>query len=81
MGTNIGYYQVGQRVEFTWRESIQGEGVFNRTDRGFITEINSDNCRYIFIYMDTDNNGEKVQNIGRINKADRRIKVLSTTPA
>lgn len=76
MGANIGYYQEGQRVEFTWRESIQGEGVFNRTDSGTITEITSDACRYIFIYIDTDNNGEKVQNIGRINKVHGRVKLL-----
>lgn len=76
MGTDIGYYRVGQKVEFTWRESVPGEGVFNRTDTGTIMEIDPNGCRYIFIYMDTDNSGEKVQNIGRINKEDRRIKVL-----
>lgn len=76
MGTDIGYYQVGQKVEFTWREPVPGEGVFNRTDTGTIAEIDTNACKYIFIYMDTDNSGEKVQNIGRINKEDRRIKLI-----
>ncbi len=76
MGTNIGYYQVGQKVEYTWRDVVPGEGVFNRTDTGTIMEIDTNACKYIFIYMDTDNNGEKVQNIGRINKVDRRIKLV-----
>lgn len=76
MGTNIGYYQEGQKVEITWREVIPREGVFNRTDSGTIVEIVSNACRYIFIYVETENNGEKVQNIGRINKVHRRITLL-----
>ena len=76
MGSKIGYYQEGQRVEFTWRESVTGEGIFNRTDEGSIVEISSNACSYIFLYIETDNNGDKVQNIGRINKAHGRVKLL-----
>ena len=76
MGTDIGYYQLGQKVELTWRESVQGEGVFSRTDSGTIVEITSNACRYIFIYIETENNGEKMQNIGRINKVHGRVKLL-----
>lgn len=76
MGTSIGYYEVGQRVELTWKESIPGEGVFNRTDTGTITEMVPDRCNYIFVYIDTDNSGEKVQNIGRKNVEHGRVKKL-----
>ena len=76
MGTDLVYYQEGQRVEFSWRESIPGEGVFNRTDTGIITDVIPNRCKYVFIYIDTDNNGSKVQNIGRGNKQDGRIKLI-----
>ncbi len=61
------YYQQGNRVK------VYNAGWDRSTGVGTITEINSDSCSYVFLYIELDNGKEVHMNIGKANRQHSRV--------
>lgn len=64
------YYSVGARVKLRRRSHVDGHWV---TENGVISDIITNVCDYIFVYIDMDCNGEKSINIGKGNAQHSRL--------